>query len=160
MNHLTVQEAIDNLVKSVAKDLNYLIYESGIYLKRENSRITVKIDSLKGITHSDCEAYSRELGSRLDKEEILPNYSLEISSPGISRKIRSVEEFARFIGSPVKVLFEADGNRSLFKGIIKNVIDTIIELKSDEEEFKVDFKDVIKANLEFPIPKKGKLQRK
>ena len=149
MDHLSVQETIDNLIKSVALDLNYLIYESGIFLKRENSKIIVKIDSLKGISHSDCEAFSRELIRRLDKEEILPDYSLETSSPGISRKIRSVDEFVRFIGSPAKVVFEVDGNRSLFKGTIKNVIDTIIELKSDKEEIKVDFKDIIKANLEF-----------
>lgn len=149
MDHLSLQETIENLIKSVALDLDYLIYESGIYLKREHSRIIVKIDNFKGITHTDCKIFSSELSRRLDKEEILPNYSLEISSPGISRKIRSVEEFVRFVGSPAKVLFEADGIRSLFKGTIKNVIDTIIELKSDKQEIRVDFKDIIRANLDF-----------
>ncbi|MCU0822019.1 MAG: hypothetical protein MUC95_06035 [Spirochaetes bacterium] len=149
MGHFTVQEEIDSLIRSVALDLDYLVYESAIYLKRDKSRITVKIDSLKGISHADCESFSRELGIRLDKKDILPNYSLEISSPGITRKLRSIEEFTRFIGSPAKVIFEADGARSIFKGTIKNVIDTIIELKSDKEEVKVEFKNIIRANLEF-----------
>ncbi len=89
------------------------------------------------------------MGAKLDEEDILPNYSLEISSPGISRKLRSTEEFQRFIGSPAKIMFEDDGERTIIKGIIKNVIDTKIELKSDKVEIMIDFNDIIKANLEY-----------
>ncbi len=143
------EEKITETIMEVAADLDYIIYESSAYLKGERSQIIVKIDRLKGISHSDCEIFSKALNSRLDEEGLLPNYSIEISSPGLSRKIRSIEEFERFIGSPVKVIFEVEGKRSIFKGLINNVIDTIIELKSDDEEIRINYEDVVKANLEY-----------
>lgn len=148
MDSLSVQEAIEKTIKSTAEDLEYLIYEFSIYLKRGRSIITVKIDHLNGISHTDCGNFSRELNSRLIKENILPDYSLEISSPGVNRKVRSIEEFIRFTGKPVKVVFEGEEGRRSIKGAIKNVIDTIIELKSDKGDIKIDFKNIVKANLE------------
>ena len=144
-----IQEKITKTIMEIAADLDYMIYESSVYLKGERSQVIVKIDRLEGISHSDCEIFSKALNNRLDEEDLLPNYSIEISSPGLSRKIRSVEEFERFLGSPVKVIFEVEGKRSIFKGLINNVIDTIIELKSDDDEIRINYEDVIKANLEY-----------
>lgn len=143
------KEKLEDLIQKVAAELGYLIYESSELLKGENSKIYVKIDHLNGISHKDCETFSKELADRLDTEEILTNYTLEISSPGLERKLRNIEEFARFIGSKAKVVYEQDGNRTVFKGIINNVIDTTVELKSDKEEARIDINNIKKANLEL-----------
>ncbi|MBN2041715.1 MAG: hypothetical protein JW864_16885 [Spirochaetes bacterium] len=144
------QENIEKIIKNVASDLNYLIYDSSIYLKGNNSKITVKIDKLQGITHQDCDIYSKEIVTRLDKEEILPNYSLEVSSPGMSRKLRSIDEFIRFKNSLVKVIFDENGERKVIKGIINNIIDTNIELQSDNSEIIIiEYNNIVKANLEY-----------
>jgi ribosome maturation factor RimP len=74
---------------------------------------------------------------------------MEISSPGLSRKLRSIDEFIRFKGSPVKVIFESEGESKVIKGIINNIIDTDIELKSDNKEIIIDYKTIRKANLEY-----------
>ena len=143
-------EKIEKLIESVASDLNYLIYESSVYLKGNNSRITIKIDRLEGITHLDCDIFSKEISKRLDKEEILPNYSMEVSSPGLTRKLRTLDEFIRFKNFQVKVIFDQNGERRVIKGIINNIIDTNIELKSDYNEIIiVEYKKIVKANLEY-----------
>ncbi len=149
MTDNATQENIIEAIMEVAADLDYMIYESSVYFKGERSQVIVKIDRLKGISHSDCEIFSKALNNRIDEEGLFSNYSIEISSPGLSRKVRSIEEFERFIGSPVKVIFEVEGKRSIFKGIINNVIDTKIELKSDDDKIEINFEDIVKANLEY-----------
>ncbi len=149
MNSPVNQENIEKVIQDVAEELDYIIYESSIYFKGESSKFSIKIDHPDGISHSDCEVFTKELTARLDEENVLSNYSLEVSSPGIARKLRSIEEFVRFAGAPVKIIFEVDGERAIFKGTIKNVIDTMIELKSDMDEIRIDFNNIIRANLEY-----------
>jgi ribosome maturation factor RimP len=150
MDSQTVQEKAQEIIRKVAVDLNYLIYESAILVKGEQSQIVVKIDRVEGIAHRDCVIFTKELSVRLDDANIFPNYSMEISSPGLSRKLRSVDEFIRFKGSPAKVVFESDGKAKVIKGIINNIIDTKIELQSDNNNIIIiDFKDIKKANLEY-----------
>jgi ribosome maturation factor RimP len=59
-----------------------------------------------GVTHADCEAVSREVGTILDVEEAVPGgtYMLEVSSPGLDRKLTRAADFARFTGSRVKLM--------------------------------------------------------
>lgn len=143
------KETIEKIIQDAAADLGYMIYESSVLLKGEQSKLVIKIDSPGGISHKDCSIFNKEMIKRLDNEKILPNYSMEISSPGLSRKLRSIDEFIRFKGSPVKVIFESEGESKVIKGIINNIIDTDIELKSDNKEIIIDYKTIRKANLEY-----------
>ncbi len=75
----------------------------------------VPVAQLSGVTHGDCERFSRDFGTVLDVEDQMPGaeYTLEASSPGLDRKLRSREEFARFAGQLAKLqLFTpVNGNR-------------------------------------------------
>ena len=59
-----------------------------------------------GVTHQDCEAVSREMSTILDVEDVVPGgaYLLEVSSPGLDRRLVRAEDFARFAGSRIKVM--------------------------------------------------------
>ncbi len=75
----------------------------------------VPVAQLSGVTHGDCERFSRDFGAVLDVEDLMPGaeYTLEASSPGLDRKLRTAEEFARFAGQLCKLqLFTpVEGNR-------------------------------------------------
>ena len=75
----------------------------------------VGADRLAGVTHEDCEVFSRDFGTVLDVEDIVPGaeYTLEVSSPGLDRKLHGTEDFRRFSGMLAKVqTFEpVSGNR-------------------------------------------------
>ena len=61
-------------------------------------------DPLAGVTHEDCAKFSREFGTILDVEDVMPGaYTLEVSSPGLDRKLVKAADFARFTGSRVKL---------------------------------------------------------
>ena len=63
-------------------------------------------DALGGVTHEDCVNFSREFGTILDVEDAVPggSYTLEVSSPGLDRKLTKAADFSRFVGSRVKLM--------------------------------------------------------
>ncbi len=66
---------------------------------------TVNAEQLSGVTHEDCAAFSRDFGVLLDVEDLVPEsaYTLEVSSPGLDRRLNRLEDFERFTGNLVKV---------------------------------------------------------
>jgi ribosome maturation factor RimP len=66
---------------------------------------TIPLDQLAWVTHEDCERFSRDFGTVIDVEDLVPGseYTLEVSSPGWDRKLTSRADYERFQASPVKV---------------------------------------------------------
>jgi ribosome maturation factor RimP len=88
-------------------------------------------DQLAGVTHEDCANFSRELGTILDVEDSVPGgeYLLEVSSPGLDRKLVSQTDFERFTGSKVKLMTREpiSGNRH-FEGRLQGMLGDRIQL--------------------------------
>jgi ribosome maturation factor RimP len=63
------------------------------------------LEQLSFVTHEDCAAFSTDFGTVLDVEDLVPGaeYTLEVSSPGLDRKLNRPEDYGRFAGSLVKV---------------------------------------------------------
>src|SRR5580692_5074864 len=79
-------------------------------------------DPLAGVTHGDCANFSREFGTILDVEDAMPgSYTLEVSSPGLDRKLIKAADFTRFTGSRVKITTRqpVDNNRH-FEGRLES----------------------------------------
>src|SRR5256885_17196193 len=67
--------------------------------------LRIFIDKPGGVTHDDCANLSREVGTILDVEDVIPgaSYLLEVSSPGLHRKLIRPADYERFTGSRVKL---------------------------------------------------------
>jgi ribosome maturation factor RimP len=79
----------------------------------------LSVEQLSGITHEDCQVFSRDFGVLLDVEDLVPGdeYTLEASSPGLDRKLTKAEDFERFVGCLVKVqTFEPVRNNRHWRG--------------------------------------------
>ena len=65
----------------------------------------VPVELLSGVTHEDCEQFARDFGTVLDVEDLIPGaeYTLEVSSPGLERRLRGAPDYERFQGSLVKL---------------------------------------------------------
>ncbi|MEO6982795.1 MAG: ribosome maturation factor RimP [Edaphobacter sp.] len=65
----------------------------------------VPVERLSGVTHEDCSLFAQDFGTVLDVEDLIPGaeYTLEVSSPGLERKLLKPEDFVRFQGSLVKL---------------------------------------------------------
>ncbi len=120
-------------------------------------------DPLAGVTHEDCANFSREFGTILDVEDVMPgSYTLEVSSPGLDRKLIKPADFARFTGSRLKVTTRQPvGDNRHFEGRLESFKDGRLTLdlsvashKSRKkmgtaagEKIEIDFANVEKANL-------------
>jgi ribosome maturation factor RimP len=79
----------------------------------------LSVEQLSGVTHEDCQVFSRDFGVLLDVEDLVPGdeYTLEASSPGLDRKLTKAEDFQRFVGCLVKVqTFEPVRNNRHWRG--------------------------------------------
>src|ERR1700756_215752 len=87
-------------------------------------------DPLAGVTHGDCANFSREFGTILDVEDAVPgSYTLEVSSPGLDRKLTKAAEFERFVGSRMKLMTRNPvNNNRFFEGRLESFADGVLTL--------------------------------
>jgi len=91
----------------------------------------VPVELLSGVTHDDCAAFANDFGTVLDVENAIPGgeYTLEVSSPGLERKVSRPEEFERFAGSLVKVkLFAPLNNSKVWTGRLTGFQDGVVKI--------------------------------
>ena len=123
-------------------------------------------DALAGVTHGDCANFSREFGTILDVEDAVPgSYTLEVSSPGLDRKLTKAAEFERFVGSRMKVMTRNPvNNNRYFEGRLESfqdgrlTLDLSVASKRSRKKMRaavvepgqkigIEFANVEKANL-------------
>ena len=88
-----------------------------------NRVLQVVIDQEGGISHSDCELISKQVGTVLDIENVIPSsYTLEVSSPGLERKLLKESDYKRFEGhlTKIRTRFLLD-NEKIFRGKLKGL---------------------------------------
>jgi ribosome maturation factor RimP len=75
---------------------------------------SVPVEMLSGVTHEDCAKFAQDFGTVLDVENLIPGaeYTLEVSSPGLERKLFRPEDFTRFQGSLIKLQTFTPVNRN------------------------------------------------
>jgi len=119
-----------------------------------NSRVVrIYIDKPAGVSHADCELVSQQVGTILDVEDAIPGgrYTLEVSSPGVERKLKSIQDFERFAGKKVKVLLRSPvENQRKWEGTLSDVSGGLISIEPSPGkliQFALD--QVEKANLKF-----------
>jgi ribosome maturation factor RimP len=105
-----------------------------------------------GVTLADCELVSGQVGALLDVEDPLPGaYDLEVSSPGLDRKLRTREHFERFVGRDVRVeLAQPRDGRKRLKGRLEAVDGAAIVLDVDGAAWRVELADIGEARLVPP----------
>jgi ribosome maturation factor RimP len=113
------------------------------------SILRIYIDSEKGVTLEDCSKVSQQLSAVLDVEDpIHGHYSLEVSSPGLDRPLFEITHYQKQIGNRIKVrLFTPVQNQRKFVGVLLRVEENMIYLLVNEEEKRLSFFDIEKANV-------------
>ncbi len=115
--------------------------------------LRIIIDRPSGVTHEDCANVSREMSTILDIEDAVVGgpYLLEVSSPGLDRKLTRPAEFERFVGNLVRVMTRepVDGNRH-FAGRLESAHDGRISLRLERRQPKGKGKRQQQAVVEAP----------
>lgn len=140
-----------DLFEYLTKELDLMGYEL-VDLRAnlaKNGLIRIDIDKKGGVDISDCEIVSKAMSAFLDV--IYPvdfNYNLEVSTPGLKRKLYKKQHFIDHIECSIKVKFyKKDNEVTTMYGLILSADDTGISLKIDNKSQIIPFNQIIEANL-------------
>ncbi|MCX8023016.1 MAG: ribosome maturation factor RimP [Syntrophorhabdaceae bacterium] len=113
--------------------------------------LRIYIDKEGGVTISDCEIVNRELGRILDIEDVIEHaYVLEVSSPGLTRPLKSLSDFDKFIGRDCKVITNKPyGGNVEVTGTIIGTTENEVKIKVKDRLFLIPVCDIKKAHLDF-----------
>lgn len=111
--------------------------------------IRVFIDAIGGPTIEDCEKISHELNLEFSLDDsLIEDYILEVSSPGLDRKIFYPEQLLEYVNEVFKVkLREKVNNQKILQGVLEEVDKEILHLKIKKEVFEINFNNIESCKL-------------
>ncbi len=152
MAYSKIEQAVIQMAEPIAKDNGCYLYdveylkEGGIWFLR------VYVDKEEGgISLDECEIVSRALSEVLDREDPIDrNYYLEVSSPGVERKLKTKEHFHRYLGETVDIgLYKAIGGSKLLTGTLQGFDGEMISVQVGGEVLELPLKETTMVHLHF-----------
>jgi len=119
------KQRIEDLVKEKIEGTDIFLVNITVSV---SNKISVLVDSLKGLPISECVNISRQIESNLDRE--IEDYELEVSSPGLDKPLQVKDQYIKNIGRELKV---KTGDKEL-KGKLKQVFDDKIVMETQQKE--------------------------
>ena len=142
-------DELQKLIEPTIERLGYELTDLEVRLSGQGGLLRLTIDKPDGIDLDDCEKASQAVSALLDVEDPVPgNYNLEVSSPGLDRKLTKVEHFQRFEGETLKVTmrFPIEGRRR-FRGTLVSSDDESIVVEVDGESHSLPLTMIDTARL-------------
>jgi ribosome maturation factor RimP len=144
-----VLAAIEQYAEPLLRDLGIELVE--VQFRREGHGWVLRlfIDREQGVTLDDCAAVSRAISTWLDVEDLIEHaYQLEVSSPGLERPLKRIEDFQRFVGRQAKVkLNEPRDGQNVFIGTLEQVAGEEVILLVDGRQVAIPFAEIARARL-------------
>lgn len=143
------REELARLLEPTIERMGYELTDLEMKIGGRDGLVRIFIDRPEGIGLDDCEAVSRQVSALLDVEDPVPgHYVLEVSSPGLDRKLTKPAHFRRFIGDDVRVRmrFPVAGRRK-FRGKLLAANDETIEVEVDGEPHRLPMATIDVARL-------------
>jgi ribosome maturation factor RimP len=148
-----IASKIEEIAQRVAASEGLEVVEVEVKGGGQHRFVRISIDKPEGVTHGDCELISQQVGTILDVEDVVPGgrYTLEVSSPGVERKLLKPTDYERFQGKKAKVTLRDPLNgRRNWEGTLAGIENGLIRLDQERgEPVLFAFDQVQKANLKF-----------
>jgi ribosome maturation factor RimP len=144
-----LREKLIGLTEPLLAQLGYELVDLEYVPGRTHAVLRIFIDRSGGVGLDDCERVSREVSALLDVEDPVPTgYTLEVSSPGLDRVLRTPAHFQRFVGERVRVeLLQSRDGRRRYTGLLQALNGEGIELNVDGAMVAVSFAEIGRARL-------------
>src|SRR5215831_372389 len=119
-----VASKIEEIAQRLAQSEGMEVVEVEVKGGGAHRFVRISIDKPAGVTHADCELISQQVGTILDVEDVMPGgrYTLEVSSPGIERKLVKPRDYERFQGRKIRAsLREPIENQRNWEGTLAGI---------------------------------------
>jgi ribosome maturation factor RimP len=150
-------EQVVGFVQPILDSMQLELVEIEFARMGKDAVLRLFIDKEGGVTLDDCAGVSRELSAILDVEEVITvNYTLEVSSPGLDRPLKKIQDYERYAGRLVKIRTyepfpdDAGNKRKTFLGTLAGLVDGAVRITLKEgQTASIPLDRIAKANLEF-----------
>ncbi len=146
---VATQSDLIDLLEPAIKALGYELSDLEVSFGANRGLLRIFIDHEAGIKLEDCEAVSRQVSALLDVEDpISVDYNLEVSSPGLNRKLVKPEHFDRFAGCLINTKLNrlVEGRRRIKGQLLRREDDTVL-VQSGDETYSILIADIEVARL-------------
>lgn len=146
-----IEEIILELAEPVAAEQGVYVVDVSYKKADDGYSLCLYLDKEDGVGIDDCETFSRAFELVMDKEDpIEGNYMLEVSSPGVDRKLVKDREFLYYIGREVDVkLYKALDGLKEFTGILTDYKDKTAFIEYEDKILKIPAKEAAYIKLSF-----------
>jgi ribosome maturation factor RimP len=142
-------EELARLLEPTIEQLGYELTDLELKLAGRDSLVRVFIDKPQGVGLEDCETVSRQVSAVLDVEDPVPgHYVLEVSSPGLDRKLTKPAHYRRYVGDDIRVQlrFPIEGRRK-FRGRLTAASEETIQIEVDGQLHELPIATIDTARL-------------
>lgn len=152
-NSMAGIEQVTSVIESKLQEMGLELFDVRFFNAGPRSILRITIDAPEGVKISDCERVSNELSLLLDVEGFSPNrpYTLEVSSPGIDRPLKTPRDYRRTIGRPV-ILHLTNGinGKKTIQGEVIGCTEEMVTIKTDEsQQVDIELKDIYSGKEEI-----------
>jgi ribosome maturation factor RimP len=142
-----VRQIVEPILESQALELVDLEYQR----ESQGWVLRIYLDREGGVSLDDCAGISHEVGAVLEVKDLIPSsYTLEVSSPGLTRPLKRPEDFNKFRNQMVKIkLYEPLDGRKNFKGILLGLEGDRVRVEVEQQVYELPLQRIAKANLEI-----------
>lgn len=153
LSDTVIIEKLRNIVAPILEDERLELVDIEYKPIGKRWLLRIYIDKEQGVTIDDCAYVSRELSRQLDVEDVIAHpYTLEVSSPGLTRPLKTSEDFKRNQGKKCRVITrQAINDRHEFTGEIGDVTTDKVQIREELGVVDIPLYAIKKANLDFKL---------
>lgn len=141
---------IESEILGIVEKLGFFFIDLVIRGDKRQQIFEVFIDSKEGVTTDDCADVSRAIDEFFDQhEEDFYDYRLDVSSPGVDRPLKYIQQFHKHIGRNFNVSYETDGGKKKQKGELLKIEGNDLLFKFGKEEILLPFEKIIEAKVQI-----------
>ena len=144
-----MKEELSELIRPVVEALGCELWGIERLSMGRHSTLKIFIDSPRGIDIEDCASVSRQVSSLLDVEDpVSGEYTLEVSSPGLDRRLFQLEQYSAFVGSGVRSKLKRpfEGKRK-YTGQLRGIEGDEVVVGIGDEEVIFPYEEIERANV-------------
>ena len=151
MSAINTENKVEKLIKEPIEKLGYSLYDIEYEKQGKEFHLIVYIEKEGGIDLIDCEKVTNLINPILDEADpINEQYFLEVSSSGVEKKLRKVEQYKKQIGNKIEVnLFTKINNEKTIEGILEEVTDDSIIVEHNKEKIKINLNQISNAKTVY-----------
>ncbi len=130
---------------AIIQEMGYGVVEAQLRPVNRSIQVSIFITRPEGVSLDDCTKVYRTVMPRLEVMIDSRDINLEVSSPGVARKIKYFREFSLFTGAAMKIM--AEGSNDWFTGVLKSADEKEIVLATEDGEKRYGSSDIVKAKI-------------